>query len=226
MSTRAGDDDRSTHFERFVRPLFVGRCHQCHAGEMHKGGFWLDISAGLNRGGESGAAVVPGSPDVSLLIQAVRHEQGLRMPPVGRLSERQISDIAQWIRNGAHWPSSEASDAPGAVLPTAVRPLSPDHAAMPASLRLWLRADNLDLRDGDVLTVWPDSSAHRRDMTEVPANEGGQAEFTPPRYVLESSLGRRPGVRFVLTSGLSGMTGDLFDASPDAGLLSLAAPRT
>src|SRR5262245_8084766 len=60
------------HFEKRVRPLLVTRCLKCHGPEKSKAGLRLDSAAGMTRGGESGPAVLPGKPDDSLLIRAVR----------------------------------------------------------------------------------------------------------------------------------------------------------
>ena len=71
-------DSADDHFEAVIRPLFVERCHACHAGEKVKGGLRLDSRAGLVSGGDSGAAIDPGEPALeSLLIRAVSHTDGL-----------------------------------------------------------------------------------------------------------------------------------------------------
>src|SRR5437879_1714156 len=70
----AADSAAHDHFEKRIRPLLVERCHKCHAGEKVKGNLHLDSARGLRQGGETGAVVVPGKPDESRLIQAVRHE--------------------------------------------------------------------------------------------------------------------------------------------------------
>ena len=90
-------DDR---FESNVRPLLIERCHKCHAGTMTKGGLRLDSREAVLRGGESGPAIVAGKPDESLLMQAVRHQNGLEMPPDGKLTEPQIAELAAWIEAG------------------------------------------------------------------------------------------------------------------------------
>ena len=69
------------------------------------------------KGGESGPAIVPGDPDASLLIKAVRHAPGVsKMPRSGpKLSDAQIAALAEWIRMGAPWPAaSKTTMAPGA----------------------------------------------------------------------------------------------------------------
>jgi hypothetical protein len=50
-----------------------------------------------------GAAIVPGDPDKSLLIQAIRYSDDLQMPPKekGRLSAEVVADFEAWINRGA-----------------------------------------------------------------------------------------------------------------------------
>ena len=99
-------------FETEVRPLLTEHCYECHAGESRilRGGLRLDYREGLLRGGDSGPAIVPGDPQNSLLMQAVRYES-MEMPPAGRLSEQQTAVLAEWIRRGAPDPRLEAPPA-------------------------------------------------------------------------------------------------------------------
>src|SRR5947208_8006343 len=78
-------------FEKQVRPLLVKHCYQCHSSEAKvlKGGLHLDSRGGWMKGGDSGPAIVPGAPDKSLLIEAIRY-QSLEMPPRGKLTESEI----------------------------------------------------------------------------------------------------------------------------------------
>jgi cytochrome c553 len=89
-------------FEKKIRPALVRNCYECHSGDAKKakGGLVLDTRAGLRKGGESGAAVVPGHPDDSLLIEAVRYD-GLEMPPAGKLPDETIADLVKWVEMGA-----------------------------------------------------------------------------------------------------------------------------
>src|SRR5689334_2904120 len=59
------------YFETKVRPILAANCYDCHA-ETKNGGLRVDSRDGLMVGGESGPAIVPGDPDQSLLIQAVK----------------------------------------------------------------------------------------------------------------------------------------------------------
>lgn len=105
VNARAGEPPREhlDYFEKHVRPVFVRRCEKCHGDEKQKGDLRLNSQAGFVAGGESGAVVVPGKPDESLLIQAIRHEAG-EMPPDGKLPEQEIAAITEWVRLGAPWP--------------------------------------------------------------------------------------------------------------------------
>ena len=63
----------------------------------------VDGRAALLNGGTRGPAIVPGDPNSSQLIQAVRYEN-LNMPPAGRLSEDHIEALDKWVAMGAPWP--------------------------------------------------------------------------------------------------------------------------
>src|SRR4051812_9545720 len=61
-------------FEKKVRPILVANCYGCHSADTNsKGGLRVDDRNGLVVGGSSGPAIVPGNPDESLLIAAVRY---------------------------------------------------------------------------------------------------------------------------------------------------------
>src|SRR5581483_10141730 len=99
-------------FEKHIRPLLVRHCYSCHSAEAEKlkGSLRLDTRAGVLKGGKSGPAVVPGSPEKSLLLQLVRHEdESQRMPPRGKLSEREIADLEAWIKMGAPDPRTDTA---------------------------------------------------------------------------------------------------------------------
>ena len=91
-------------FERNIRPLLVERCYKCHSANSAplRGGLMLDSHAAWQRGGDSGRAIVPGDPDASLLIKAVRYQSDeVQMPPEGKLPEREIASLVEWIKLGA-----------------------------------------------------------------------------------------------------------------------------
>lgn len=95
-----------TFFEQKIRPVLSTHCYECHSAESKKlkGGLRLDIKAGWQIGGDSGEpAIVPGKPELSPLIRAVRHEQrDSAMPPnKPKLPDRVIADLVEWVRIGA-----------------------------------------------------------------------------------------------------------------------------
>ncbi len=98
----------SVDFRGQVLPLLQKRCFACHshAGKI-QGGLALDSRSGWEVGGDHGPALVPGDPEKSLLIKAIRFKDGnLQMPPNGKLPAEEIALLEQWIRQGAPDPRS------------------------------------------------------------------------------------------------------------------------
>lgn len=96
-------------FEKKIRPVFVEHCTKCHGTEKQWSNFRLDSRDALLKGGDFGVAVVPGKPEESLLLAAVRQtSDDLSMPPKGKLSDTNIADIESWIRAGAAFPAEIA----------------------------------------------------------------------------------------------------------------------
>lgn len=92
-------------FEKKVRPILANNCYNCHSAD-HKasGGLRVDDRHGLLQGGERGAAVVPGKPDESWLLKAVRQTDELKMPPDSRLADEEVAILTKWVEDGAAWP--------------------------------------------------------------------------------------------------------------------------
>lgn len=113
----ANPDDGTAFFEKSIRPILVQHCYECHSGEAAakgklQAGLLLDTKPGLLTGGESGPAVVPGAPEKSLLIGALKY-QSYEMPPTGRLPAKVIADFEKWVKMGAPDPrESVAAAAP------------------------------------------------------------------------------------------------------------------
>ena len=110
-SAAAGSDDRAglELFEKRIRPVLIQSCYKCHSGQSPKlrGGLRLDSRAHLRKGGETGPAVVPGKPEQSLLLEALRYES-LKMPPTNKLPATVIADFTKWIAAGAPDPRDTA----------------------------------------------------------------------------------------------------------------------
>ena len=101
-------------FVRRVRPLLAARCGACHGktAERIEGSLALTDPAGISRAADSGhPAVIPGAPDASPLIRAVRRDDDdfSAMPPkeADRLSEEEIRWLKDWVAGGAPWPDKE-----------------------------------------------------------------------------------------------------------------------
>jgi hypothetical protein len=92
-------------FEKRIRPVLLEHCYKCHSStsDKVKGGLYLDSRDGVLKGGSTGPAIVPGNPDRSLLIKAVRYkDKDTAMPPGDKkLPAHIIADLEQWVRMGA-----------------------------------------------------------------------------------------------------------------------------
>ena len=55
----------------------------------------------LLQGGDTGPAISLEKPQDSLLLKAVRHEDGLEMPPKKKLPAKDIDTLAKWLKKGA-----------------------------------------------------------------------------------------------------------------------------
>ena len=83
-----------------AKDILQKNCLDCH-GEKAKGGLRLDSFSGIRLGGDDGAVIVPGDPEASMLIQAVRRTGELKMPPKSTLSATEVSDLEAWVKAGA-----------------------------------------------------------------------------------------------------------------------------
>ncbi len=124
----AAADSAAGHdfFENKIRPLLIEHCLKCHDGgspDKPKGGLALDTRAGWEKGGEHGSAIIPGQPDKSLLIRALRYtDKDLQMPPKGKqLSASQVALFEEWVRMGAPDPRTGKPAGPPLSNPTVVK---------------------------------------------------------------------------------------------------------
>ena len=74
----AGDDTSETQqqadnidYETQIKPIFAKHCIDCHKAEKNESGYQVDIATAAIKGGDRGAAVVPGKSDASLLLHVV-----------------------------------------------------------------------------------------------------------------------------------------------------------
>ena len=130
---------QAAFFHQNVEPVLANHCYDCHsAAAKAAGGLRLDDRESLLKGGRTGAAVVPGKPDDSLLLQRVLENDPKKRMPKGDdpLSAKEIADLKIWITEGAYWPAAAAS-ATAKQAPTKLagkpvaypRPATPDQLA-------------------------------------------------------------------------------------------------
>lgn len=164
-------------FETHVRPTLIQHCIRCHGPKKQQGGLRLDSKQGWTVGGDSGPAVVVGSPDESLLVKAIRYDDSnLEMPPKGALPAATIDGFEQWIRSGAPDPRVVENDEPVGPNTQAARPPSveqgkkfwafqPIHAPVVPTVQNtdWPRADidRFVLSQLEAKSIAPTSNANR-----------------------------------------------------------------
>jgi cytochrome c553 len=122
--------DAAEYFESHVRPVLVEKCVGCHGPDDQSSDLRLDSLPAMLRGGQQGAAIIPGNAERSLLIRALKQDGDLRMPPKpdSKLDEQVIDRFSRWINAGAVWPdapaTSQATPAEKAVTHWAFQPIS------------------------------------------------------------------------------------------------------
>ena len=134
LPASAGAQSPADFFETRVRPVLADNCYACHA-RLRSGGLRVDSREALLEGGDSGPAIVPGDPDGSLLVRAVRHEiEGGGMPRYADpLAARDVEGLVEWIRMGAPWPEA----APATASADLARPATPRREVTAAERDFW-----------------------------------------------------------------------------------------
>jgi len=105
-------------FETKIRPLLSENCFVCHGTASPMAGLNLSTAETLFKGGATGPVIVKGEPESSRLIDVVRYQGPVKMPPSGKLKDREIADLVEWVKMGAPWPGSQSS----APAPLAAKP--------------------------------------------------------------------------------------------------------
>jgi mono/diheme cytochrome c family protein len=114
-ATATSDPQVTQHFYNRILPILSENCFRCH-GEKNKGNLRLHSRENALQAGDSELpAVVPGQPEASELLSQIRSGA---MPPTGNmLSNEQIEELSQWIRDGAPWPAPPVDEAAVAFVP-------------------------------------------------------------------------------------------------------------
>ena len=102
------EESPTDHFESAIRPLLIAHCIECHGPDRQESGLRLDSRPGWIKGGDRGPAIVPGDPENSILLLAVKHADPNLQMPEEKLSDADIAAIEKWIREGAVDPRETA----------------------------------------------------------------------------------------------------------------------
>jgi len=98
-------------YARDIRPILAAHCIKCHGPDDQRSGLRLDAVSTAVEGGNSGAAIVPGKSDESLLVKAITGADDVSaMPPEDagpRLSAEQVAIVRRWIDEGAPAPADD-----------------------------------------------------------------------------------------------------------------------
>ncbi|MFM9966541.1 MAG: DUF1553 domain-containing protein [Planctomycetaceae bacterium] len=97
-------------YEKQIKPLFAKHCIECHQADKDESGYRLDLGHLAIKGGDRGAAIVPGKSGESILFQALIGKGDATAMPYEkpRLPAADIELIKQWIDSGAKVPASDA----------------------------------------------------------------------------------------------------------------------
>ena len=101
VAVAAADD--LDFFEARIRPVLREHCGECHSRQAGDPEGDLSFDSRADFLAAAGIAVA-GDPDRSLLVQAIRYDGDLQMPPAGKLPPEVIRDVEEWVRRGMAWP--------------------------------------------------------------------------------------------------------------------------
>jgi mono/diheme cytochrome c family protein len=106
-------------YEQEVKAVLVQHCLKCHgAEEKVKGGLYLTTRQAVLIGGDSGPAVDLKDHASSLLLQAISYkDESYRMPPKGKLPDRDIAILTKWVKEGLPFPADQLGSAVAQAAP-------------------------------------------------------------------------------------------------------------
>ncbi len=117
---------QTAFFENKIRPLLADKCLSCHSGDHALGGLRLDTNEGWKRGGASGTPLfVGGMPEKSLLLTVVHYDSKVKMPPSGKLSDKDIALLTAWVKMGSPLPDYAKKPVSGSSKSASAYPAAP-----------------------------------------------------------------------------------------------------
>ncbi|HKD38154.1 MAG TPA: DUF1549 domain-containing protein, partial [Pirellulales bacterium] len=102
------DPASAEFFEMQVRPVLAANCFECHGPKKQESDVRLDTREAMMIGNSDGPVIVPGDPERSRLVKAIRRQGDIKMPPEKPLPPAVIEALAAWIKSGAAWPDEKA----------------------------------------------------------------------------------------------------------------------
>jgi WD40 repeat protein/mono/diheme cytochrome c family protein len=197
-------------YYRDIRPIFQANCQGCHQPAKQGGEYEMTEFASLINGGETGeAAVVPGKPEESYLVQQITPENGEAAMPKEKppLAESDIAKITLWIKQGAK------DDTPASTRPQYDMEHPPTYTMPPVITALDYSPD------GKLLAVsgYHEVLLHKADGSGIEARLVGMSER------IESVAFSPDGKKLAVTGGSPGRMGEvqIWDVEKRALLLSL-----
>jgi uncharacterized membrane protein len=99
--------EKALVFRDVVQPIFENKCISCHNPDKIKGGLMLIDQKSILKGGKDGKLIVPGQPQLSLLLQRIHlpEEEKKHMPPAGKpqLTADEQRLLFLWIKENAEF---------------------------------------------------------------------------------------------------------------------------
>jgi mono/diheme cytochrome c family protein len=106
------DGAGAVDYEKQIKPIFAKYCVECHKTDKNESGYRLDLGDLAIKGGDRGAAIIPGKSDGSVLYQALIGKGDVTAMPYEkpRLPAADIELIKKWIDGGAIVPANETTN--------------------------------------------------------------------------------------------------------------------
>lgn len=206
LSVLAQSPNTPEFFENKIRPILVKNCYSCHT-NTEMGNLRLDSMEAMAKGGaRRGPAVVPGDPEKSALILAVRHadpDLKFRMPMGVKLKDVDIEALTAWVKAGAVWPKN---------VPT-VSKVNGKFVIFPEQKKFW---SLLPLSKPPVPAV-KDTKWPRTDIDRFVLSRLEKENMKPVRFATRTELIRRASLDLTgLPPTYEEIQAFLKDTSPDA----------
>jgi mono/diheme cytochrome c family protein len=190
----------SVRFDKEIWPILVSRCIECHGEHKQEGDLRLDSPEHIQKGGQFGEAIAPGTPVDSAIFELVSlpADDKEAMPGRGeQLSEIQIQTIEKWISEGAHfdgWQPAMQTAANALVASEDVATI-PQPASLPSTPLTFNRDIRTILTNNCSSCHGPDAAAREADLrldgVEFATQDLGGRQAITPGSLKDSEMIRR-----------------------------------